>query len=283
MKTVDLHVHSTFSDGTLTPTQLIDLAIEKNLSAIALTDHDTFDGIGEFFEYGKDKNIELIVGIELSTVFENTEIHILGLLMENNLEIANYLANIYKQSRIDRNTKMVKKLSDEGFEITMDELYKVAKGNIIARTHFSMLMVKKGYVKTINEAYKLYLRPNCKTYVEREHLGVEETIRIINDAGGIAVLAHPVLYDLGYDEIDVLVGKLKQIGLQGIEAIYSTYSKKDQEEMIRLSKKYDLVITGGSDFHGNFKPHIELASANVPIEVLENLKLLKNRINRKLF
>lgn len=278
MKNVDLHVHSIFSDGTFTPTELINLAKEKNLGAIALTDHDTFDGIEEFLEYGKDKDIELVTGIELSTIFEDVEIHILGLLVKNRFEITNYLSENYKKSRIERNVKMLKKLSESGLHMTMEELYEIAKGKIVARTHFSMLMLKKGYVKTIDEAYEVYLRPYCSTYVKREHLSAKKTIEIINQASGIAVLAHPVLYDLNYDEIDKLVGKLKQIGLQGIEAIYSTYSEKDQQEMIRLSKKYDLLITGGSDFHGAFKPNIQLGSANVPMEVLDKLKKTRQNL-----
>lgn len=278
MNGIDLHIHSTFSDGTLTPAEIVMLAKQKGLSAVSITDHDTFDGFYEATAAGEQYGLEVITGIELSAVFEDVQIHILGHLTDDNPDVLRSFADGFKKNRIERNILMVEKLNEAGFQITFDELKEFSKEDILSRTHIAQLMKKKNYVPTAREAFRRYLSPWCNTYVPMKSFGAGQTIELIRNAGGIATLAHPVLYGLSYPELDEMVGELKALGLQGIECLYSTHTEKDEAEMLRLSEKYDLCVTGGSDFHGASRPDVDLADNYVPETVLENLKKLKKRL-----
>lgn len=282
MKTVDLHTHSTASDGTYTPSELIDYAHEKGLSAIALTDHDTVDGLLEALERGeKYPDLEVIPGIEYSTVRNGKDVHVVGLYI--NYTDENYKKSLqsFIDSRIERNRKMCQKLTDAGMPMTYEELVEENPGAVITRAHFGRLLLKKGYTTSVKEAFDRFIGDHCPCYVPREKITPQMAIEQILLAGGVPVLAHPVLYGLGRDAMNQLVSEVADAGVVGIEAIYGTYTPQDERDMKALAEKYKLLISGGSDFHGDNKPHIDLGVGTgkmvIPYEVLEKIKEYHNK------
>ncbi len=277
MKTIDLHTHSTASDGTYSPSELIDYAHEKGLSAIALTDHDTVDGLSEAIERGeKYPELEVIPGIEYSTVRNGKDVHIVGLYID--YESEDYKKSLQKfiDSRTERNKKICKKLTDAGMPITYEELVEENPGAVITRAHFGRLLLKKGYTTSVKEAFDRYIGDHCPCYVPREKITPQMAIEQILKAKGIPVLAHPVLYGLGKDAMDQLFSEVTDAGVMGVEAIYGTYTPQDERDIKALAEKYHLLISGGSDFHGENKPHIDLGVGTgrmvVPYECLEKIK-----------
>jgi predicted metal-dependent phosphoesterase TrpH len=282
MKYIDLHVHSSFSDGSYTPSELVNYAISKNLSAFALTDHDTTDGISEAFEEANRVNkaagkeiIKIIPGIELSAEHNSKDIHILGLNIDYKNERFNKQVAIYRKSREDRNEKMIECLQRNGFNITPQMLKEHFGNAVITRAHYAILMVEAGYVSDKNEAFDKFLNPGCPCYIPRMKVSVTEAVKIILDANGKPVLAHPLLYHLSDEELNSLVNLLKENGLQGIEAIYSSNTGNDEARMKSLADKYNLFITGGTDFHGIAKPSLDLGTGygniKIPEELLNNI------------
>ena len=280
MNKIDLHVHSTYSDGTLSPSELVKLAAKSGLSAFALTDHDTTDGIDEAIEEGRKYNIEVIPGIEISTSFKDKEIHIVGLFIDHhNKTFLSELGNEIER-RNTRNMKMIEKFNDAGFVVTMEELENMYPGSVITRAHFAGLMVKKGYVKDNREAFEKYLSDNGSLYVPRLRKTAADAISLIKSAGGISVLAHPLLYHLTYGELTALCKNLKAEGLCAIESMYSTYKGFDELTVRKLAHETGLAESGGSDFHGANKPHISLGTGMgnlmISYEYLQKLKNIRN-------
>ncbi|MCM1118140.1 MAG: PHP domain-containing protein [bacterium] len=281
---VDLHVHSTRSDGTLTPTQLVDYAREKGLTAFALTDHDTVDGLDEAIHYAcqlhsqtdADSVPEVIPGIELSSEYQGRDIHIVGLFIEfRDPRFQDYLQD-FVASRDTRNRKMCSLLQEEGIDISYESLCNAHPGAVITRAHYAKYMLEHGYVKSMTEAFERYIGDHCPCYIPREKITPAQAVSLILDAGGFPILAHPILYGMSDARLDTLVGELKDAGLMGIEALYSTYHACDERQVRRLAQKYDLLISGGSDFHGANKPGLELGtgygSLFVPEEVLTQIR-----------
>lgn len=273
---VDLHVHSRCSDGTLTPSGLVDHAIEKGLSAVALTDHDTVDGLDELMEYAKDKPIEVIPGIEYSTEYNGRDVHIVGLFIDYKAPVFLEYLTRFKQSRTDRNYKLCANLRGAGIDITYEALLDAFPGAVITRAHYAAFLLDRGYVKSRKEAFERYLGDNTPYFVHREKVTPEEVIEVTLKAGGIPILAHPTLYKLGHEQLDVLVRRLKDAGLMGLECYYSTYTPSEERQMRALAEKFNLLPSGGSDFHGANKPGLELAvgygKLYVPDGVLAGLK-----------
>lgn len=281
MKYIDLHVHSTASDGSYTPSELVNYAIKKNLSAFALTDHDTTVGIDEAIAEALRINssadneiIRVIPGIELSAEHNGRDIHILGLNIDYKNEDFNRKVEVYRKSREERNHKMTALLQKNGFKITPEMLKNHFGDAVITRAHYAILMVEGGYVKDKNEAFDKYLNPGCPCYIPRTKITVTDAVKLILSADGKPVLAHPLLYHLSYEELDSLVSLLKNNGLQGIEAIYSSNIDNDETDMRQLARKYNLFITGGSDFHGIAKPTLDLGVGYGNMRISE--ELLKN-------
>lgn len=273
---VDLHVHSTASDGTLTPSEVVALAKTNGLSAIALTDHDTIDGVSEAINAGKKYNIEVIPGIEFSTFYGNREIHMVGLFIDpNNFELTNRL-NELVTTRNNRNELMALNLQKEGIDISLSKLTNMFPNAIITRAHFARYMYEMGYIKEIRVAFDKYIGDGRPCYVKREKVSAKEVIDLIKGAGGIPILAHPLLYGFKQDELNECVASLKRIGLVGIEALYSKNKGLDESKVIKIAKENDLLISGGSDFHGANKPKLNLGNGygnlSIPYEVLEKLK-----------
>lgn len=273
---IDLHTHSTASDGSMSPAELVRHAKEKGLSAIALTDHDTIDGVAEALEEGLRTGIEVIPGIEISADFK-PEMHILGYFPNiNGYTAIRKELDAIKQGREVRNIKIINKLNELGIDIKLEDVKEVALGDILGRPHIARVLLNKGYVKSIDEAFDKYLSKGGLAYFKRFELKPKDCIFAIKNAGGIPVLAHPVFLRKTYAELDMLLAELKEFGLMGIEAVYSENSENDTGNFLRLAIKHDLIVTGGSDFHGSFKPGLELGSGRgklqVPYEYLEKLR-----------
>lgn len=280
---VDLHVHSVRSDGTMTPTELVDYAIEKGLHAMALTDHDTINGIDEIMEYAKDKPIEIIPGIEYSTEYNHRDVHIVGLFIDYKAPVFLEYLERFKQSRTDRNHKLCANLQQAGIDITYEALIEAFPDAVITRAHYAKFLLDKGYVNSRNEAFDRYLGDHTPYFVHREKITPEEVIEVTLKAGGIPVLAHPTLYKLGHEQLDILVRRLKDAGLMGIECIYSTYTPSEERQMKVLAKKYNLLQSGGSDFHGANKPGLDLAVGYGKLHVHEEiLEKMKKALNTKI-
>lgn len=279
---VDLHVHSTRSDGTCTPTQLVDYAIEKGLSAFALTDHDSVDGLDEAIGYarqlqGQDLSVpKVIPGIELSSEYQGQDVHIVGLFIDyHNARFQKYLQD-FVASRDERNNKMCTLLQEAGMDISYEKLLAAYPNSVITRAHYAKYMLEHGYVKSRAEAFERYIGDHCPYYIPREKVTPAQAVSLILEADGLPILAHPILYHLSDARLDTLVGELKEAGLVGIEALYSTYHACDERQIRSLAAKYDLLISGGSDFHGENKPGLDLGTGYgglcVPDEVLEHLR-----------
>ncbi len=307
-KSIDLHVHSNKSDGTYSPTELVDYAIEKGLAAIALTDHDTVDGLDEIMEYAKilrcrqtssevtsdkiemsehapiskiapaDIDIipEIIPGIEFSTEYEGRDVHILGLYIDHKSKEFEKPLQEFVNSRILRNEKMCKLLQGAGIDITYKKLCEEFPDSVITRAHYGSYLLKHGYIKSMNEAFEKYVGDHCPYFVPREKVTPQAAVQLILKAKGVPILAHPPLYHMSDSRLDKLIAILKDAGLMGIEAIYSTYSSSEERDMRRLAEKYDLLISGGSDFHGKNKPKLDLGTGYgklyVDYSVLEAIK-----------
>lgn len=276
MNRIDLHTHSNKSDGSLTPAELVRLAASKGLTAIALTDHDTTDGIDEAVAAAAEENIELIPGIEFSTEYEGKDIHIVGLYIDHNSEyFKRRLVNFVNGRRI-RNREMCRRLTEHGMPVTYEELMEEYPDCVITRSHFAGYLFRHGYVKSRKEAFDRYIGDRAPCFVPRKKITPMRAVEIILKAGGFPVLAHPVLYGMSMARLDQLTARLKHMGLQGIEAVYSTYTASDERDMRRLADKYDLCISGGSDFHGKAKPGLELGTGYgklfIPEEILDKIK-----------
>lgn len=275
---IDLHVHSTCSDGTFTPTELVNYALEKGLSAFALTDHDSVDGLEEAIRYGdrlrteSNSVPEVVPGIELSSEYHGQDIHVVGLYVDYHDQI--FLSKIrdFVESRANRNQKMCARLQQAGIPITYEELLAAYPDSVITRAHYAGYMLEKGYVKNRQEAFERYVGDHAPCYIPREKITPTQAVELIRQAGGAPVLAHPILYHMSEEHLDELVRELKEFGLMGIEAVYSTYSPADERQIRGLAKKYDLLVSGGSDFHGTNKPGLDLGTGFgklfIPMELL---------------
>lgn len=285
---VDLHVHSTRSDGTYTPTQLVDYAIEKGLAAFALTDHDSVDGLDEAIAYADtlrktNPHVPAVIpGIEFSTEYQGKDIHIVGLYIDYHSETFKAHIDNFVSSRDLRNEKMCNLLREgAGMDITYEKLLKAFPNSVITRAHYAKYMLEHGYIKSLKEAFERYVGDHCPYYVPREKVTPAQAIQLILAVGGIPVLAHPTLYGMGQERLNTLVTELKEAGLVALEAIYSTYTPAEEREMRSLAAKHGLAVSGGSDFHGGNKPGLDLGigygKLYVPYDVLTNLIEAKKR------
>lgn len=262
---IDLHTHSTYSDGADTPQQLLKNALDLQLTAIALTDHDTANGVTEFMKAAFHKPIRVIPGIEISASYLGHDIHILGYhINPEDSRLNNRLKEIRKE-RSDRNFKLIDRLQSLGYALSYDEVSELAEDvpgstsdKVISRLHFGKALLRRGYVKTINEAFDTILNPGCPGYIPRHQIEPEEALSLIHESGGMAVLAHPLLYKLSLDELKTLLERLKYGGLKGLEVIHSTVSPEQTQVLKELANVYHLHYTGGSDYHGINKPNVPL-------------------------
>lgn len=270
MAFIDLHTHSYCSDGTFSPEGIVLLAKKEGLAAVALTDHDTVDGLALFCEAGEKHGIEAIPGVELAALwprYHRPEIHIVGLGFDPAAPALQERMAEIRRSRDLRNEKMARRLAENGLPVTLEEVAADAGGEVITRAHFANVLLKKKLVKTRAEAFSRYLSPGLPGYVEREFLAPADCIRTIRQAGGVAVLAHPTLYGLPDAGLEELCAELAGEGLAGLECRYSTYTPAQRKAMERLAARAGLLPSGGSDFHGGNKPDIRLGRGLGRLEV----------------
>lgn len=276
---VDLHIHTMESDGTYTPEDIIKRAKEKGLKAIAITDHDTVAGLKRAREIAKKLKFEFIDGIELScNSQEGLEVHILGYYL--NIEDKIFLKELEKldKKREERNLKIMEKLRENGVDIDENQLKNMATGNILSRLHFANYLLEKGIVGNRNEAFERYLGKTGVAYVEKDDFPPEKAVEILKKNGAFVSLAHPKLISNNDEKVEKLMIRLKELGLDGIEAQYSSFTKSERKKYKKLAKKYDLLITGGSDFHGGNRENIDLGCGGIEYE---QLKKIKNKLKKE--
>lgn len=282
---IDLHTHSTESDGTLTPQELMQLASDSGLSAIALTDHDTVGGLSKAKPVAEKLGIELVPGIELSTDYNGTEVHMLGFYIDDTNPAFLKKLQEFIDSRNLRNEKMAFLLQKEGFSVTLENLYQEYPDSVITRAHFARYLVEHNFVKDRDTVFRKYLGDNCRCYVPREKISPFEAIDLIHLGGGLAFFAHPVLCHMNHDRLRFFVRDLKAAGLTGMEAVYSMNSPGDERNMKKLAQEFHLLISGGSDFHGENKPYIHLGTGKgnlkIPDSILTDIKAEKARMSQK--
>ncbi|MBS4539915.1 PHP domain-containing protein [Clostridium sp. D2Q-11] len=246
MKKADLHIHTTASDGKLNPSAVVDLAANRDIRLIAITDHDTIMGIDEAIKrcniYDK---ITAIPGIELSTLYSDSEVHLLGYFIDYENETIVNLSKEINDYRYKRADKIVSKLQNLNIDISMEEVLSESKIKNIGRPHIARVLMKKGYVKDISEAFNDYLGKGKKAFVDRYKLSLQKGIDIIHECGGVAILAHPVLLNINIEDI------VDKFDIDGIEVYHSKHSIEDSQKYLQIAKENNLYITGGSDFHGD--------------------------------
>lgn len=277
MNLIDLHVHSTVSDGTFTPRELAFYAKAKGLCAIALTDHDSMDGLDECIAAGHLVGLDVIPGIELTGNYKGKEIHILGYYLDRNNQVLKNKLHELILNREARNIKMLENLIDLGFHLTPEDLYPPgATKGVLTRAHFARALYTKNYASSMNEAFDKYLSSDKPAYVKRQSIDYIECIKLIHTAGGIAVIAHPHLYKFDPDSFNTFIKDMTAHGLDGIESIYPKYSDAETVQLFELCFTYNLISTGGSDFHGTNKPNLDIGNGYgqtcIPDKILQGLK-----------
>jgi len=280
MELIDLHAHTTASDGSYSPAELIDLAKDIGLKAVAVTDHDTVAGVGEAMARGQTVGLEVIPGVEIGAEFKPGTMHILGYFIDHDHPGLKGKLNSLQEARRTRNPKIVAKLNELGFDITMEEVQAAAGGEQVGRPHFAKVMLDKGQVTAFNEAFDKYLTKGGPAYVDKFRFTPEDALEMIRQAGGLPVLAHPFTLGLeSADGLEDLIADLQKKGLAGIEVFYSEHTESMSETYLNLAIKYGLARTGGSDFHGDNKPEVELGrglgNLNIPYSLLTDLKTWK--------
>ncbi|AKL95413.1 protein TrpH [Clostridium aceticum] len=268
MRYIDMHTHTTASDGVYTPSQLIDYAITKGLSGIAITDHDTVEGINEGISYAnKLENFILLGGIELSTEYLGEEVHILGYGINHKSEELLQTLSFIQEQRKSRAAKIVGKLQALSLSITYEEVLSIAKEGAVGRPHVARILVEKGYTENIQETFQRYLNKGCPAYVARYKITPFEAIEIIRKVQGFVVIAHPGLIKNEKILKDILEKKV-----DGIEVYHPEHGKKEHERFLSVAKQYNLCITAGSDFHSPPKGegrHGDLGSEKISIDKID--------------
>jgi predicted metal-dependent phosphoesterase TrpH len=269
---VDLHLHSTASDGTLSPQELVALALERGLRYIALTDHDSTEGIDAALAAAEGTGLSVIPGVELNTDVPAGEAHVLGYYLDHHDRELQRLLTGRRQARLARGLEMVRKLQGLGLEISWErvqELAGAAGGGAVGRPHVAQALLERGYVQSIQEAFDRYIGRGGPAYVPYEKFEPEEAVRVIRRAGGVPVLAHPT----SFPDYQTMLPRLLAVGLAGLECYYGTYTAAEVQALLELAERYGLVATGGSDFHGQETGFsTTLGGTFVPISVIERLR-----------
>lgn len=283
MELIDLHTHSTASDGAESPAQVARAAAKAGLAAVALTDHDTTEGLAEFLDAARPGGPELVPGVELSVERPGGgSMHLLGLWVDPGEPRFSQGLRQVQAAREQRNPKIVERLQDLGVDITLEEVAGVAGGGQVGRPHFAQVLVEKRVVHNPGEAFGRFLKRGAPAYVEKERLNPGEAMALIRRAGGVTVLAHPGLLELHPAVLQQLAAELKEQGLMGIEAYYSEHKPSQERQMLNLAARLGLAVSGGSDFHGNIKPGIRLGAGlgtlRVPATLLAGLKQARDAL-----
>jgi 3',5'-nucleoside bisphosphate phosphatase len=282
---IDLHVHTNCSDGTYAPAEVVALAAARRLTAIAVTDHDTVSGVKNAAAAGKIHKVEIVPGIEISADTDRGAMHILGYFVDPGDPVLLGALEELQKNRRERVTRILKKLLDEDIVVSEREVLREAQGGVPGRPHVARAMFYGGYVRNLQDAFDKFLRKGAPAYVEKTKLSPDKAIELIIQAGGVAVLAHPyTLEETGKEAYFDRILQLKNLGLQGIETHYPNHSSILSQTFAEIASELDLVITGGTDFHGDNKPAIKLGLVNgrsLPYSILESLKARHGSNHRK--
>ncbi len=266
--TADLHTHSVASDGQYTSSELVHLAKDCGIEVLALTDHDTLDGLDEAVQVGERLGLRVLRGVELGAR-ENRSLHILGYGFSTDVPGLRELCNELKRGRNERKYRIIDFLHEKGVDISLMEVEELARGDVVARPHFAQVMLRRGYVQSTREAFDRYLDTDEYQRIEREKPSAQACVETIKAAGGKVSLAHPYQMKLESEALEALVRQLEVYGLDAIECYYPRHTREQQEFYLKLAKKYALHITGGSDFHGErVKPDIQLATLDLDVDWL---------------
>ncbi|OEU68342.1 MAG: phosphatase [Desulfobacterales bacterium PC51MH44] len=278
---IDLHIHSTSSDGTLSPLEILRLAQDLNLGAIAITDHDTIEGSKDALAFGIPPSVNFLTGVEISASPPPSfpcpgSLHVLGYAINIDDPVLNHNLVLLQESRKNRNPRILESLASIGIELSLSEIRNEIGGYHLGRPHIAQLMVKKGFVQSIDEAFDKYLGKGKPAYVDRYRIDCVRAIEIILGAGGIPVLAHPFLLQIKNDDVlEDLIIALKEMGLKGIEVYYPEHTPELVAYYTEIANRHGLLMTGGTDFHGSLKPEIKMGSGKgdflVPYELYEKL------------
>ncbi|MFB6357258.1 MAG: PHP domain-containing protein [bacterium] len=265
----DLHIHSEYSDGSCSPAEIVERAVQANLEAIALTDHDTVDGVEPFMNAARDAPLEPVPGVELSCHTKSGRYHVLGYFIDWENSVLVKKLKYYEEARADRVRGMVDVLNDiSDMKFTFEEIAERAGQSLIGKPHVAQVMVDRGFVDNVTQAFEEYLASgNVLDEVPKERMGVSEAIQLIDEVGGIPILAHPVHY-----EEDLDLQRFKQLGIEGLEVFYSDHDSSNVEYYREKADQFDWLITGGSDFHGDVKPTVNLGDVRMPLTHLDSLR-----------
>ncbi len=279
---VDLHLHTTASDGVLSPSGVVRYAKAKGLQAIAITDHDTIEGCEEGLSEGERIGFEVIPGIEISAEYSSGSMHILGFFLDIHHPLLNERLEYLQKARAERNPKMVARLNQLGIEVTYEEVLKASGGGQVGRPHFANVLLEKKVVKSFQEAFDRFLKKGAPAYVDKLRFTSKEALHFINEAGGVAVLAHPNTLGVnGYSELEKLIVRLADEGLKGIEVYYPEHSAVEVAQYKTLADRYSLVSTGGTDYHGIEKNELDIGvgrgEMKLPYSIVEKIKAVRNR------
>lgn len=278
---IDLHVHTNMSDGTLSPEEVVQLAAQRGLRAIAITDHDTVAGVRRAQKKGAEIGIEVVSGVEISTEWPRGILHMLGYFVNAEDTALLTALDSLKKDRQERIVKIVSRLNDRSVPVTVDEVDEEAVGGVPGRPHVANLILRKGHVASLQEAFDRYLGKGSPAYVEKKKLTPVEALQLIINAGGVPVLAHPYsLEQPDAKELEEILLRLMINGLKGIEVYYPKHTPEQTEVFVHLAEKLNLAVTGGTDFHGANKPDVEMGTfpdgKTLPCSILDELK--KKRI-----
>lgn len=276
MNLIDLHTHSTASDGTLTPEEVVNLAVSKELKAIALTDHDTIDGIARAKKAAAACGLELIPGTELSCVYEGTEIHILGFFVDEGCqELKDGLAK-FCRARDTRNQNMMDRFLEDGFDITWEDLRHGVPDTVVTRAHFARVLTEKGYASSPSQAFDKYLQYGGRYCTQPKRVTARQVMDLMRACHIWPCLAHPMQYHMGYQQVRDMAVQLKGLGLRGMEVYHSSHHQGQSAKLQVITKELGLLPSGGSDFHGSNKPDVEIGKGRgglrVPYALLKDIK-----------
>lgn len=272
---VDLHTHSRVSDGKATPAELVRMAEARRLAAVALTDHDTIEGLPAARRAARAcPSLRFVPGIEVSANLAGGTLHILGLGIDETSPAIQDLAALLRRSRTDRNPQIVARLQALGLDVTMDDVFAAAGGSadalVVSRVHIAQALLRKGCVRSVSEAFDRYIAKDKPAYVERRRLDPPETIEAIHGAGGVAVAAHPVQWNCrNRAQTERILRSLIRSGIDGIEVYHSDHSPRQTRQYLDFARRFGLGVTGGSDFHGPAKPHVKLGRPRVPLAAID--------------
>ncbi|MGB9627313.1 MAG: PHP domain-containing protein [Thermodesulfobacteriota bacterium] len=279
---IDLHLHTTASDGVMKPSEIVRYAKMKGLQAIAITDHDTIEGLEEGLKEGERLNFEVIPGVEISAEYPHGSMHILGYFFDIHHPFLNERLKYLQKVRAERNPKIAEKLNQLGLKLTFEEVLKASGGGQVGRPHFAQVLVEKGYVKNYQEAFDRFLKKGAPGYVEKMRYSPREALQFIQEAKGIGVLAHPNTLGIqGITQLEELISKLIEIGLKGLEVYYPEHSPSEVAQYKALAERYGLLITGGTDYHGIEGNELEIGvgrgDMRLPYSMVERLKAIRNQ------